>query len=156
MNDCVAVDETLLGRFQVLTRTASAPIVGDEPVAVGGLGSGPNPYEIVCSALGSCAVMTMRVYAAHKQWPLSRARVVVVHRRLDDGRAFFEKYIELEGPLDQDQRARILAIADKCPVHKLLEQGAIIRSRLADGSLPAISTSDNHTRDVVAACMVPR
>lgn len=121
----VVVQETGAGAYQVQVRTGSGRFFADEPVAAGGLGSGPTPFELLSAALGACTVMTLRLYARRKGWPLKDAIVRVVHRR--DGphdRDRFAREIVLEGDLSAEQRARLLEIADRCPVHNALERGA--------------------------------
>src|SRR5687767_224597 len=80
--DTVTVTETGVGKFQVEVLAAGSTFLADEPVEVGGLGSGPNPYELLSSALGACTAMTLRLYAGRKGWPLERATVRVLHTRV--------------------------------------------------------------------------
>lgn len=124
--DAVTVTETGVGAFQVEVLAGGAAFLADEPVEAGGLGTGPNPYDLLASALGACTAMTMRLYARRKAWPLARATVRVLHTRTPEGRDRFAREITLEGPLDADQRRRLMEIADRCPVHRTLERGAEI------------------------------
>lgn len=127
----VIVEETGLGRYQVEARIGSAAILIDEPVSAGGLGTGPNPFDLLSAALGSCTAMTIRLYAQRKAWPLTRARVRVTHHRGTlQARDNFHREITLEGALDEAQRARLMEIAERCPVHLTLERGAEVTSRL--------------------------
>jgi putative redox protein len=114
----------------------------DEPVEVGGTGLGPTPYGLLCAALGACTSMTLRLYARSKGWPLDEVRVVVRHRKIyardcaeceiREGRLDeIEREITLLGTLDEEQRKRLLAIADKCPVHRTLTSEVRIVTRLA-------------------------
>jgi putative redox protein len=129
--ETVIVAETGLGRYQVEARVANAAILIDEPVAAGGLGSGPNPYNLLGAALGACKTMTIRLYANRKNWPLTRVQVDVRHRRADlNARDVFEADIHLEGDLSAEQRARILEIAERCPVHLTLTRGADVHTVL--------------------------
>lgn len=129
--ETVIVAETGLGRYQVEARVANAAILIDEPVASGGLGSGPNPYNLLGAALGACKTMTIRLYANRKNWPLTRVQVDVRHRRADlNARDVFEADVHLEGDLDAEQRARLLEIAERCPVHMTLTRGADVRTIL--------------------------
>ncbi|WP_129124705.1 bifunctional alpha/beta hydrolase/OsmC family protein [Geomonas oryzae] len=106
-------------------------LVADEPVSYGGTNEGPSPYELLMSALGACTTMTVQMYARRKGWPLGEALVRLAHhkihaedcrdcesqdRRIDK----FTRELELIGDLDQDQRQKLLEIAEKCPVHRTL------------------------------------
>jgi putative redox protein len=123
--DGVLVRETGAGRFQVEIQASAGRFLADEPAAVGGDGTGPDPYELLASGLGACTAMTIRLYAERKGWALKRAEVRVLHVRakLAD-RDRFAREIALEGDLDEGQRRRLLEIADRCPVHLTLERGA--------------------------------
>jgi putative redox protein len=109
-------------------------LIVDEPVAEGGTDLGPTPYECLLSALGACTVMTLRLYADRKKWPLES---VTVHMR--SGRSHekdcedcetkkvgigqIQRRLELEGTLTAEQRTRLIEIADRCPVKQTLERG---------------------------------
>jgi len=140
--DTVTVTETGVGRFQVEVLAGGATFLADEPVEVGGLGSGPNPYDLLASALGACTSMTMRLYAERKGWPLERATVRVLHRRTPEGRDRFAREVTLEGPLSEEQRRRLLEIAERCPVHRTLEgRSQIITVAAAPPDLAALERS---------------
>ena len=153
--DAVTVAETGAGRFQVEVAAAGATFLADEPVEAGGLGSGPNPYDLLAAALGACTAMTLRLYAERKGWPLQQAVVRVLHaRRGVERRDHFAREIVLEGPLDDAQRTRLLEIADRCPVHRTLEHGSQIITVLAHPpSLEALAPQgEDHMRDMAQAC----
>jgi putative redox protein len=127
--ETIIVAETGLGKYQVEARVGDATFLIDEPVDAGGLGSGPNPYDLLSSALGACTTMTIRLYANRKGWPLERVRVTVRHSRPDlQARDVFEMGITLEGPLDDAQRARLMEIAERCPVHLTLARGSDVQN----------------------------
>jgi putative redox protein len=129
--ETLVVAETGQGRYQVEARAGEAAFLIDEPVASGGLGSGPNPYEVLSAALGACTTMTIRLYANRKGWPLTRVRTCVRHVRASlAAKDQFELDIALEGALDDTQRARLLEIADRCPVHLTLARGSDVRAAL--------------------------
>ncbi|MCZ4282866.1 bifunctional alpha/beta hydrolase/OsmC family protein [Kiloniella laminariae] len=122
-------------------RTDSHNWLADEPLTMGGGNQGPDPYEMLLAALGACTSMTIRLYANHKQWPLNDIRVTLSHTREHsqdcadcekEGQKIdvIERRIELTGPLDQEQRARLLQIAGRCPVHRTLENKIVVRDHL--------------------------
>ncbi|MCZ4353763.1 bifunctional alpha/beta hydrolase/OsmC family protein [Roseovarius aestuarii] len=115
--------------------------LADEPLAYGGTDRGMSPYGFLSAGLGACTSMTIRMYARRKNWPLTNVRVEVSHDKVHaqdasgTGGAKADTFIRtvfLDGDLDSDQRARLLAIADKCPVHRTLESSATIQTTLAD------------------------
>jgi putative redox protein len=97
----------------------------DEPREQGGHDSGPNPYELLMSALGACTNMTLRMYAAQKGWTLRSVTTIVSHEKVpgEDNLKIdvFTRVIKLEGNLDDSQKQRLLEIADRCPVSRTLE-----------------------------------
>ena len=114
--------------------------LADEPRAYGGTNRGMSPYGFISAGLGACTSMTIRMYARRKGWPLDHVRVDVSHDKmhaqdaksgLGDKIDSFRREIHLEGALSDDQRARLLEIADKCPVHRTLRQSSTIHTVLA-------------------------
>ncbi len=129
------------GKFAQLIAAGRHRLRADEPVAGGGDDTGPSPYGYLLSALGACTSMTISLYAARKAWPLTRVQVRLKHSKdhAEDCTACedkdtrldrMEREITLEGELDALQREKLLAIADKCPVHRTLESGVKILTRL--------------------------
>ena len=131
------------GRLAAKIQVGKHEMVADEPSSVGGGNAGATPYGFLLSALGACTAMTLRMYARRKEWKLDDAVVTLRHSKVhaadcedcegDEGRVdVIEREVLLKGDLDAEQRARLLEIADKCPVHRTLEGGTKIRTRLAD------------------------
>lgn len=105
----------------------------DEPAALGGADSAPTPDHLLLSSLGACTTITVQMYAARKQWPLTGVRVELTLN--PDGKpeagTDIRRRIELIGDLDEGQRERLLGIANACPIHKLLTGEVRIASELA-------------------------
>ena len=113
-------------------------VLADVASESGGKDSGPNPHDLILMALGACTAMTVRLYAARKAWQIDRIAVrlsygVAVALAESDGRddRRIDRVIEIDGPLDEKQRERLLDVAGKCPVHKMLTAGVSISSSLA-------------------------
>jgi putative redox protein len=138
----VVVRETGEGRFAQHIATGKHTLRADEPEDLGGNDSGPGPYDLLLAGLGACTSMTLRMYAARKQWRLDRVTVTLRHDKIHavdcadcetkEGRIDrIERSLTLEGTLDAGQRAKLLEIADKCPVHRTLESEVVIETELA-------------------------
>ena len=125
---CAAADDSGHGGLQILVSAGPARFVGDEPVDLGGLGLGPTPHEIMGAALAACTAQTLRLYAKRKAWALGAVHIEVNHRRLagETPADVFERRISLGGDLNDDQRERLMRIAEMCPIHRLLTAGARI------------------------------
>ena len=106
-------------------------LFADEPPALQGQNSGPTPTQIVLMALGGCTAITVRMYAARKDWTIDR---IAVRLRWAPEFTTIERTIDIDGPLDAEQRARLLQIAEKCPVHKILTGGVAVHSELVAAS----------------------
>ncbi len=144
--DHVLVRETGHGKFQNIVVSGRHRLLADEPEAVGGLDSGPNPYDYLSIALGACTAMTLRIYAEHKKLDLGRISVEVRHGKVAAEHCTdcsptattragkidrFERIIKIEGALDQALAQKIIEIADKCPVHRTLEHSSAIVTKFA-------------------------
>jgi putative redox protein len=116
-------------------------LMADEPLDAGGVDKGPSPYDLLLAALGSCTSMTIGMYARRKTWPLESVTVRLRHSRIHatdcaecetkEGMLdHIQLDIQLTGTLTEDQRAKLLEIANKCPVHRTLVSEINIRARL--------------------------
>src|SRR3954454_13185322 len=147
-HDGVVAAETGAGKFQNAIATGRQRLVADEPASVGGLDSGPSPYDYLAAALAACTAMTLRVYAEHKQFGLGRVTVSVRHGKLPaehchdcgeaaEGRAGqidrFERTISVEGGVDAVTAGKLIEIVERGPVHRTLET----RSAVATKVLPS-------------------
>ncbi|MCW5628844.1 MAG: OsmC family protein [Rhodoferax sp.] len=139
----VRVVERGTGAFAVDVRAGWHRWVSDEPASVGGDDLGPGPYDLLTAALGACTAMTLRMYARHKDWPLDKVTVELTHGKVHakdcaecetrEGKVDrIERVITITGDLDAEQRERLLAIADKCPVHRTLHSEVLVVTRAAD------------------------
>jgi uncharacterized OsmC-like protein/alpha/beta superfamily hydrolase len=144
----VVVREARHGTFQQEIIAGAHRFLADEPVAAGGLDSGPGPYDLLLAALGACTSMTLRLYADRKQLPLKRTRVRLRHSRIyaadcaacetKEGMLDrIDRSISFEGELDAETRKRLLEIADKCPVHRTLTSEIDIRTSEESSQTPA-------------------
>ena len=135
----VVVRETREGRFQQEVTVGAHRFLADEPLEVGGLDSGPGPYDLLLAGLGACTAMTLRLYAERKALALERVTVRLNHSRIHAADCAdcetkegmldrIERAITLRGALDAEQRRRLLEIADKCPVHRTLTSENDIRT----------------------------
>ncbi len=137
----VEVSETGKGGFANQVRAGRHRLPADEPQRMGGTDTGPTPYDYLLASLGTCTSMTLRMYAQRKKLALDKVSVRLSHQRVHaedcgdcdskEGQiSEIQRVIELQGDLSADERASLLAIADKCPVHRTLEHEIKVRSRL--------------------------
>ncbi|ATI79985.1 OsmC family protein [Sphingobium yanoikuyae] len=154
--DEAIAEKTAEGRFQLAVSAGGAQFVADEPVAAGGLGSGPSPYQLLASALAACTTMTLLLYIERKGWDVKVRCTAVGHRRDEacDPPDVFTRRIEFEGKVEPAQRSRLLEIADRCPMHRTLMKGASVVTTEADMPTAALATS--HMADMEALIAVGR
>ncbi len=119
-------------------------IRADEPKDIGGRDTGPTPYGLLSASLGACTSMTIRMYANRKKWPLEKVSVTLTHKKdhasdcaecetKDAKIDHFDRVVELDGDLTEEQRQKLLEIADKCPVHRTLHSEVAVTTRLSSG-----------------------
>lgn len=131
--------------FAQTIRVGPHTLSGDEPTEVGGTDTGPNPYDFLLSALGTCTSMTLGMYARHKGWPLERVTVRLRQERVhakdcedcESETGFvtrIQREVTVEGPLDDAQKQRLLEIANRCPVHRTLTAEIKVDTTLAASS----------------------
>ena len=131
--------------YKVDVLAGSHALIADEPIILGGTDHGPTPYEYLLASLGTCTAMTLRMYADRKGWKLSSATVQLrsdrsheidcqncATEKVDIGRV--ERRIHLHGSLTDEQRSRLIQVADRCPVKQTLERGIRVVSNEPDPS----------------------
>jgi len=132
----VTVIESGNGPYAQFVTVGHHVLGADEPESLGGRDPGPSPYEYLLAGLGACTAMTLRMYSTRHGWPLDRIVVELKHDRVDteDAKQIdrFERVIRLEGNLNQAQRARLLEIAEKCPVSRTLQRASIVDTQLGE------------------------
>ena len=129
-------------RYRTEIQARGHTFLADEPIKAGGNDEGPTPYDLLNAALGACTGMTLRMYADRKKWPLEEVVVHLRHSKIHVSDADAEKpgakidqierEIEVLGELDDEQRARLLEIANRCPVHRTLEGDIHVVSKLRE------------------------
>ncbi len=125
-NPCATV-ESSDGTYAQRIKARVHEWAAGEPVEDGGIDNGPMPYELLLSALGACTSITLEMYAARKGWPLEKVHVTLEHSKEERAGEnvgkpvdMIDRVVRLEGPLDDEQRAKLIEIAEKCPVHRTL------------------------------------
>ena len=137
-HDTVIVSETGEGGYANHVVTEHHLMRADEPENLGGLDTGPAPYEFISAGLGACTSITLRMYLNRKNWPVDHIRVNVTHSKEDPENGsdrqkdVFTRELQVTGDLSEDQRSRLVEIANKCPVHKTLHNASEIRTHLTD------------------------
>jgi len=144
-HEAVVVAETGLGKFQNAVLAGRHHLLADEPVGVGGLDTGPTPYDYLSAALGACTAMTLRMYAGHKKLVMGKVTVEVRHGKVaaehceDCGEAAegrsgkidrFERLISVDGEIDGALADKLVEIAGKCPVHRTLESSSAVITKM--------------------------
>jgi putative redox protein len=125
--DAVIVSETRNGPFQNEAIASDRRVVIDQPVRAGGMGLGPDPFQVLAAALGACTSQTLRMYINDRQWPVHRIHVAVSSSLAPDtGRVRFERTIAYEGELSEAQRLELAGAAEKSPVNAALNGSEVL------------------------------
>ena len=145
LRDVVVVTESGARPYGQRITAGGHQLIADEPAAIGGADSGPTPYDLLLAGLGACTAITVRMYADRKGWPLRQTTVRLRHQRIHakDCAACettlgqldqIERELQFEGELTDEQRARLMDIAERCPVHRTLESEVLVSTveRVAD------------------------
>lgn len=117
--------------YKTVLKSSNNEFIVDEPVKLGGKELGPTPLELLAGALASCTAITLKMYAKRKEWPVTELLVdVLFDRDIANGTTMFERKININGALNEEQKNRMLTIANSCPVHKILSGACKIHSYL--------------------------
>ena len=130
----VTVSESGNGPYGQFITSGHHIMGADEPEDLGGRDTGPDPYELLMSALGACTAMTLRMYASRHQWPVDHIEVRLHHVQRAGGaevRDRFERVVKIRGDVTDEQRARLIEIADRCPVSQTLQRSSEVTTLLA-------------------------
>ena len=152
-----SAEDTGEGQFQVRAQAGGHTFLIDEPVSVGGRGTGPNPFDMLCAALASCTLMTMKLYAERKGWHLNDLRVRVTHHKEPtDPKDQFVCELEL-GNATEKQRERLLSIAARCPVHLVLERGSEVPTAIRPNEHGKLAARPDclHAQEINELCSEP-
>jgi putative redox protein len=132
-----ATVESADGHYAQQVRARMHEWAAGEPVDIGGTDNGPTPYELLLSALGACTSITLEMYAARKGWPLDKVHVTLEHSKEvrpgeNDGKPvdMIDRIVRFDGALDDEQRAKLVDIAEKCPLHQTLTNQITIKTLL--------------------------
>jgi putative redox protein len=118
-------------KYRTELKTATNSLIADEPIADGGEDLGFSPSELLAASLGTCTSVTLRMYADRKEWQLEEVKVnVTFERNRETNTSYFNREIELIGELDEDQRQRLLQIANQCFIHKTLTNPIMVETNL--------------------------
>ena len=138
----VTVVESGTGPYGQFITAGNHVLGADEPIELGGRNTGPDPFELLLSALGACTAMTLRMYAGRKNMKLVRIEVRLRHAQRASAQGGlgdrFERSITLIGDLTSDERQKLLEIAERCPVSQTLQRASTIATRL-EGESPAVA-----------------
>lgn len=115
--------------YTTILKTDTHQIIGDEPEEDGGQNKGFNPYELLLAALATCTTATIKMYADRKLWQINSITIDMKMYAVEKQQVFVREIL-IDGLISEDQRKRLLTIAEKCPVHKILSVGNQIQTTL--------------------------
>jgi putative redox protein len=135
----VTVSDSGTGHYSQVITAGRHVLIADEPASYGGQDLGPSAYEYLLAGLGACTAVTVRMYAERHAWALRRTTVGLQHRKIPDSGGLstidhFQRHIQLEGDLTEEQKLRLIQIALKCPVSETLRHSAIVDAELVSDS----------------------
>jgi putative redox protein len=140
MEHCIGTSCTTVeigkDKYRTEVRASGHTVVADEPVAVGGKDEGMNPNEFLLASLGTCTAMTLRMYADRKGWPVDNICVELtmdIVKGDEQQTTYIKRHIRIDGIIDDDQRQRMLQIADSCPLHRVMTNPIVITSNIIPG-----------------------
>ena len=122
------------GRYQQEVSIGQHQLLADEPESLGGDDAGPSPMDFVLTGLGACTAITLRMYAEKKGLDIERISVTLEHQRSPEGKHQVHRVVVVEGNLSEEQRTRLLEIANRCPTHLALQQPLEVDTRLETAS----------------------
>ena len=131
----VVVSESGNGPFAQFVTIGHHAMRADEPTRLGGRDTGPAPYDFLLAGLGACTAMTLRMYASKHGWPVEGITVTLRHKKVAAAEQTglidqFERVIAISGALSQEQKEKLLEIANQCPVSRTLQRPSIVNSRV--------------------------
>ncbi|MDB5141523.1 MAG: OsmC family peroxiredoxin [Mucilaginibacter sp.] len=131
INEPVASVQALIDRahYRTVIKTDNHTFISDEPLSIGGADAGPSPQELLLASLGSCTAITLRMYIDRKMWVVDNIAVNLQLFEVD-GATLIERQLSFEGELSEEQKKRLVQIADACPIHKMLTGKIIIETGL--------------------------
>ena len=130
--DVVRVFENGYAKYAQTIRSRHIQVLADEPTSIGGADTGLSPYELMSAGLGACTSMTLRMYSERKKWDVGDITVDVRHKKVKDASGNdvdeFQRELSIGGSPSDEQRAKLLEIADKCPVHRTLHRVSAVKT----------------------------